>query len=323
MSKLVLTFDYELFLGEDSGTALKSIIEPTDKILKLLSENGAKAIFFVDATYLLALKKYNSKDFELISTQLKQIVKLGSCVELHLHPQWLDAKPNGARWIFESFEHYRLHSLSKEKIEQLFVDGVETLEEITEQKVKAFRAGGWSITPFEVLEDAFEKSGIVVDMSVCPDFYKKELPMHYYDFRDVPNEEYYRFSKNVNKIDKSGQFLEIPVTTYTMFGIDLAINNILKKLKKDRIFGDGKGLASANVQGNVLKRLFQTNLRRATIEGQSKWFFKKSLKKIGDKGLISFVMHPKTLNKVALNNLEYLVKNYKTLNTEELLKDYF
>ncbi len=323
MKRAILTFDYELFLGFDSGTAQKSIIEPTDEIIKLLKESSAKAIFFVDATYLLTLKKYNSRDFEAIAKQLKELVKIGSSVELHLHPQWLDAKPNGARWIFESFEHYRLHSLSKEKIEQLFVDGVETLEEITEQKVKAFRAGGWSITPFEVLENAFEKSGVVVDMSVCPGFYKKELPMHYYDFRDVPNEEYYRFSNNVNKIDKSGEFLEIPVTTYRMFGIDLAINNILKKLKKDKIFGDGKGLASANVQGNVLKRLFQTNLRRATIEGQSKWFFKKSLRKIKDKELISFVMHPKTLSKVVLNNLEYLVKNYKTLNTEELLKEYF
>ncbi len=323
MSRAILTFDYELFLGNDSGTALKSIIEPTDKILKLLKENGAKAIFFVDSTYLLALKKYNSKDLELISNQLKQIVKLGSCVELHLHPQWLDAKPKGEKWTFESFEHYRLHSLSKEKIEQLFIDGVEILEEITEQKVKAFRAGGWSITPFDLLEDAFLKSGIVLDMSVCPDFYKKELPMHYYDFRDMPNLEYYRFSDDVTKIDKSGKFLEIPVTTYSMFGIDLAINNILKKLKKDRIFGDGKGLDSANVQGNIFKRLFQKNLRRATIEGQSSYFFKKSLKKIKKRELLSYVIHPKTLSSEALNNLEFLVQNFNTMNTEELLKEYF
>ncbi len=323
MSRAILTFDYELFLGNDSGTALKSIIEPTDKILKLLKENGAKAIFFVDAIYLLALKKYSSKDLELISNQLKQIVKLGSSVELHLHPQWLDAKPKGNRWVFESFEHYRLHSLSKEKIEQLFVDGVEILEEITEQKVKAFRAGGWSITPFEVLKDAFLKSGIVIDMSVCPDFYKKELPMHYYDFIDVPNIEYYRFSDDVSKVNKSGKFLEIPVTTYTMFGIDLAINNILKKLKKDRVFGDGKGLASANVQGNIFKRLFQKNLRRATIEGQSSYLFKKSLKKIKERELLSYVMHPKTLSSEALTNLEFLLKNFETMNIEELLKEYF
>ena len=323
MSRTILTFDYELFLGNDSGTALKSIIEPTNEVLKVLKENGAKAIFFVDATYLLALKKYNSKDLELISNQLKQIVKLGSSVELHLHPQWLDAKPNGNRWIFESFEHYRLHSLSKEEIEQLFVDGVEILEEITEQKVKAFRAGGWSITPFEVLKDAFSKSGIIIDMSVCPDFYKKELPMHYYDFRYIPNKEYYRFSNDVSKIDKNGKFLEIPVTTYSMFGIDLAINNILKKLKKERMFGDGKGLASANVQGNLFKRLFQKNLRRATIEGQSSYFFKKSLKKIKKRELLSYVMHPKTLSGEALTNLEFLVQNFETMNTEELQREYF
>jgi len=323
MRRAILTFDYELFLGQDSGTAQKSIIEPTDKVIKLLKVNSAKAIFFVDATYLLALKKYASKDLEAISRQLKEIVKIGSSVELHLHPQWLDAKPEGERWIFESFEHYRLHSLSKDKIEELFIDGVAILEEITGQKIRAFRAGGWSITPFELLKNAFKNSGLLLDMSVCPGFYKKELPMHYYDFRNAPNEEYYKFSSDVLKKDNRGEFLEIPVTTYSMYGIDLAINNILKKLKKDAIFGDGKGLASANVQGNVLKRVFKKNLRRATIEGQSSWFFKKSLKKLRDKKLLSFVMHPKTLNKEALNNLQYLVKNFETLNSAEIIKEYF
>jgi len=323
MSRAILTFDYELFLGNDSGTAQKSIIEPTEEILKILQKKEAKAIFFVDATYLLALKKFASKDLIAVANQLKEIVKLGSSVELHLHPQWLDAKPNSNRWVFESFKHYRLHSLDKNKIEQLFIDGIEILEEITEQKVQAFRAGGWSITPFEHLKDAFKKSGLLIDMSVCPNFYKKELPLHYYDFTNAPTNEYYKFSDDVLKVDKNGEFLEISVTTYTMFGIDLAINNILKKLKKDKIFGDGKGLASANMQGNILKRLFQKNLRRATIEGQSNYFFKKSLKKLRNKKLISFVMHPKTLNQEALSNLEYLVNNFETLNTKELLKEYY
>ena len=323
MSRAVLTFDYELFLGHDTGTAKCSILEPTAAILKLLKKYTEKAIFFVDATYLLALKKYNSKDLALISKQLKKIIDLNSSVELHLHPQWLDAVPNGEKWLFKSFEHYRLHSLSKEHIGTLFEEGVNLLEDITEKKVQAFRAGGWSITPFQILKDAFVANGIVLDMSVCPGFYKNALPMHYYDFRRAPNQEYYRFSEDVCSIDQDGAFLEVPVTTYEMFGVDLAINNILKGFKNDPIYGDGRGLESANVRGNVLKRLMQKNLRNATIEGQSNYFFQKSLKKLKDRKLLSYVMHPKTINQEALNNMEYLLQHFTTFNSDDLIKEYF
>ncbi len=322
MSKVILTFDYELFLGEDSGIAQKSILEPTSKIIKLLKKYNSKAIFFVDATYLMALKKYNHSDLLLITNQLKEIILIGSSVELHLHPQWLDAKPNKDRWIFESFDRYRLHSLSKDKINSLFKDGIDILESITNKKIKAFRAGGWSITPFHTLQDAFLENNIKLDMSVCPRFYKDELPMHYYDFLNVPNKEFYRFSDDVNIEDTDGNFMEIPVTTYYMKGIDLVVNNLIKKLYKDTIYGDGKGLSSSTIQENILKRVFKQNLRKATIESQSHWFFKKSLQKIDNKNFISYVMHPKTLTKTSFRNLEYLLIKYKTLNTNDLIKEF-
>jgi peptidoglycan/xylan/chitin deacetylase (PgdA/CDA1 family) len=323
MSKVILTFDYELFLGKKSGTALKSIIEPTNEILKLLKKYNAKAVFFVDILYIMTLEKYNHKDLKLIIKQLKEIVDTGSSVELHLHPQWLDAKPKGDEWEFASFDRYRLHSLKNKEIENLFTQGVEFLENITNQKVTAFRAGGWSVTPFYPLKKAFLKNDIKIDMSVLPGFYKNNLPMHYYDFRNVPDKEYYKFSDDVTIEDVNGNFLEVPVTTYYMRGYDLLINVLIRKLKRDKIFGDGEGLESANIKGNIIKRIFSDNLRRATIEGQSFYFFKKSLKQLKNKKLISYVMHPKTLNETALYNMEYLLKSFITLNTKDILKEYF
>jgi len=321
--KSILTFDYELFLGFDSGTANNSIIEPTNKIINILERYKAKAIFFVDATYLMTLQKYNSKDLDLISKQLQKIINIGSSIELHLHPQWLDAKPNKNRWVFDNFDRYRLHSLSKEEINQLFKDGIKVLENITNQKVSIFRAGGWSITPFEKLQDAFIQNDIKIDMSVCPGFYKDELPMHYYNFLTIPDKEYYRFNNDVCIENTNGIFLEIPVTTYKIFGFDLVINNLIKKFKNDKIFGNGKGLVSSNGSKNILKRVFEQNLRRATIEGQSEYLFKKSFQKIKNKHLLSYVMHPKTLNTQALKNFEFLCKNTISLNTKDIIKEYF
>jgi peptidoglycan/xylan/chitin deacetylase (PgdA/CDA1 family) len=323
MSKVVLTFDYELFLGDSSGTAQKSIVEPTNEIIKLLKKYGAKAIFFVDCTYLLALKRFNHPDLDKISSQIKEIISIGSSIELHLHPQWIDAIPKGDMWEFTSFEHYRLHSLKDSEVIEIFRESKEFLTSITGVHPQAFRAGGWSITPFAPLKEAFIQNGIKIDMSVLAGFYKDELPLHYYNFLDIPQKEFYKFEDEVTIENKNGSFLEIPVTTFEMNGIDLVINNIINKINKERYFGDGKGLSSSGIKDNIIKRIVSKNLRKATIENQSFYMFKKSLNKIKEKKLLSYVMHPKTLNQTSLKNFVYLLDNYETLNTEDLLKEYF
>lgn len=49
----IITFDYEVFLGRNTGSVFNSVIRPTEEILKVLNRNKAKAIFFVDTTWLL------------------------------------------------------------------------------------------------------------------------------------------------------------------------------------------------------------------------------------------------------------------------------
>ena len=48
---ILLTFDYELFLGSRSGTVDNCLIIPTSKILEVLKRHGAKAVFFIDTSY--------------------------------------------------------------------------------------------------------------------------------------------------------------------------------------------------------------------------------------------------------------------------------
>ena len=54
---LLITFDYELFLGRRSGRPLDCMLEPTKLLLDKLKLYGAKAVFFVDCTYLCRLKE--------------------------------------------------------------------------------------------------------------------------------------------------------------------------------------------------------------------------------------------------------------------------
>ena len=58
--EVLLTFDYELFLGSNSGTVENCLIKPTNKIIPILEKYNLKSIFFIDLTYLCRL--YSIKD---------------------------------------------------------------------------------------------------------------------------------------------------------------------------------------------------------------------------------------------------------------------
>jgi peptidoglycan/xylan/chitin deacetylase (PgdA/CDA1 family) len=58
---VLITFDYELFLGEQSGIVHQCLIEPTNKLLDCLNKYAFKAVFFIDTVYLLRLKEVSAE----------------------------------------------------------------------------------------------------------------------------------------------------------------------------------------------------------------------------------------------------------------------
>src|SRR4051812_11803887 len=95
--KLLLTFDYELFLGVQSGKVDDCLIKPTNLLLSIMEEAKVKSIFFVDSVYLMRLKKQAETveecqvDYEKITKQIRELIKKGHYVFPHIHPHWLDA----------------------------------------------------------------------------------------------------------------------------------------------------------------------------------------------------------------------------------------
>ena len=115
---LLLTFDYELFLGPRSGQPIESIIEPTERIRKVINPKGIKAIFFVDTTYLITLEKFSNQhnacaaDLKIVSDQIKQLISDGHYIFPHIHPHWLDAE-------YDSLQHQFNLSEVKKCIEKI------------------------------------------------------------------------------------------------------------------------------------------------------------------------------------------------------------
>ena len=221
--KIILSYDYELFFGDRSGTVLKSIIEPTNKLMDLMEKNGFRGSFFVDYLMFRELEKQTEEqavaDLMMLKEQIRDMVRRGHRVELHLHPHWIDAKYNGdGTWDFTDFTHYSLSSLDEDSIVDLFVSGTNYITSLAREvdssyKVVAFRAGGWAVQPFEKLRRGFVESGIRIDSSTSFGMHcakKGQL----FDFRAMPLKMSYRFEDDVCEEVGNGRFIEIPITSY-------------------------------------------------------------------------------------------------------------
>lgn len=221
--KVILSFDYELFFGERSGTVFNSLIKPTNKILEAMERVEFRGNFFVDVLMIKYLRLNNDSrsidDLRMIEDQLRDIVRRGHRLELHLHPHWVDAKYNGdGTWNFDEFKHYSLSTFNEEEICTMFSEGVEYLNSLASEvlsgyKVCAFRAGGWAVQPFDKLKTAFRLSGITIDSSTAKGIHVTN-ENSFYDFRRMPEKEIFKFENDVCIEESEGTFLEVPIYTY-------------------------------------------------------------------------------------------------------------
>ena len=223
IKKIIFSFDYELFFGVKSGTVQKTLIEPTNLLLDCMESVGAKGNFFIDYLMFERLEKLIDEraksDLKMIKDQVRDMVRRGHRIELHLHPHWIDAVYNGdGTWNYSDFTHYSLYSLGKEEVARQFREGTAYLTKLAREvdpdyQICAFRAGGWTIQPFEIVKDCFKENGIAIDSSVMQGTYSKNQYSKF-DFRDAPDKDFYHFSNDVCVEEKKGEFLEVPITVY-------------------------------------------------------------------------------------------------------------
>ena len=316
----ILTFDYELFLGKRTGTVLNSVIRPTRLILDTLQRENARAIFFVDATWLLFLQKNSIPDLRIISEQVRDIIRQGSSVELHLHPQWLRAQTTGDIISFNGPEYYKLQAFKQHEVTEIFKNSIELLESITLQRVRCYRAGGFCIEPFAHIKNAFEAHKIRYDFSSVPGVYLKSGHDYDFDFRSAPDLMYYPFRDNVTQPDRNGDYYEFPVSTYNNNPFYRIYNLGLLRLKKDKIFGDGEGIQQ---ELSLISRLKSKKLGFSrtflTLDQMDHNLFKFILKyHYGKKQLIVILSHPKTFSARSAAHMSYVTRNYITMNSDDL-----
>jgi len=315
--EIFITFDYELFFGQNSGSVQNSIIKPTQKLLEIANRYKVKFIFFVDSGYILKLKEYKEsykelqKDYISIINQIKLLDVLGHSIQLHIHPHWEDSYYDGKKWVINT-TRYRLHDFNEKDIDNIVFRYKKALTDIVGDKVFAFRAGGWSIQPFSKIKDALKKNNIWLDSTL---FYggKNISSTHYFDFTDAPKKSSWNFENTPLKEVEDGYFTEIPIGSIKVNPLFYWKFAFTKKFasKKFKIYGDGSPIGAS--KKDILKMLFFPTYSPISADGYKSsllikgymTYFRKNSQKL------VIIGHPKAQNDYSLEKLEEFIKIYK------------
>jgi hypothetical protein len=298
--KIYLTLDYELFLGSSTGSVELCLVKPMEYLCGIADKHNMKFTIFVDATYLLALKKYSKyrqldRDYKIVVQNLLSLKQTGHTIGLHIHPHWFYADYDGRSWITPP-GHYKLPDIPFGEARAILMDSKALLEEIVNAKVSTFRAGGFSIQPFEPYAEVFEALGLKIDSSVLSGLYYNSDNQQY-DYRNAPYKDYYRFSENICEEDAGSQFIEYPISTHMispLFWWKLSLLRILKA-KGHKPFGNGKSVESTS--SSILSRLTKSQMGFACMDGyKSSLLFamlEKHQKTFGTDARFVVIGHPK------------------------------
>jgi len=314
--KLLITFDYELFLGNRSGYVEECMIDPTNKMLEVLKKYGVRAIYFVDTTYLLRLQeqsKINEKcksDFQKVANQILRIIGEGHFVYPHVHPHWLDAKYDAEsnQWSLNSTEKYLFGNISEAERIKVFDGSVEVLKSIIhpvfpDYKINAFRAGGWSIQPFGNFFPYFNKHDFKYEFSVLKDFYQF-TDAQYFDFSLTPLKEIYTFREDVCKEESNGPFTQYSISSIYLSPLKSLANRVWLKIHLkttgDHTFHKGEGQPSRVLKGirpasSNGKDLSTTSWERIAVELLTIVKLRTYLSYFEKNSFMHFISHPKMI----------------------------
>ena len=311
-----ITYDYELYFGEPTGSVEKCIIEPTNLITDIANRTGIKMVFFIDVGYIKKLIEYKTqfpkveKDYHLVVNQIKALVNQGHDCQLHIHPHWEDCTHNGKDWQMK-VDRYKLVDFNDDEIEKIVVEYKTILESITNKPVVAYRAGGWCLQPFNRIKKAFHKIGIKIDSTVFPGG-KNTKGAYYYDFTNTPNKDKWRFSDDLCVEDDKGEFLEYPISNYNyslwFFWRLFILGRLQPKLHKS--IGDGYPIPSIGMRKQMLTKGMTLS---AGVDGYFVTKMNQVIKRNQQKGWNEtvFIGHPKATTHFALKQLEKFINKHK------------
>ena len=213
MIECIFTIDYEIY-GNGQGSLKELVYEPTQKLMGIFNKAKAKIVIFVEVAELEKIEASGTDSaINDVKYQVQELYKQGHEIDLHLHPQWYNARWKNGSWELD-YSEYNLCTLPEDRIVQIIDRAISYFRAVlglTDFTPLSFRAGNWLFQPTRTAANVLAEQGIKVDSSV----FKGGLQhQHNLDYRrSLQNGNYWRFSNDVNVPDPHGSLLELPIYT--------------------------------------------------------------------------------------------------------------
>ena len=175
MLNIIFTLDYEIH-GNGEGCPSELMVEPTRRMMDLFDRYGAKLTIMADVAEILKFQEYKEKTgrddyhYEAIAEQLREAVRRGHDVQLHLHASYFNARYENGRWE-QDWSEYNFAGLPLDRLNEIVRIGKQYLEDLLKPVAPAyqctvFRAANWAVNPSRNVVHALIKNGIRIDTSV-------------------------------------------------------------------------------------------------------------------------------------------------------------
>lgn len=279
---LIFTLDYEIH-GNGSGEFKNWAYLPTSQMLNTFDNYGAKLTIMAEMGHYWAMKKLENifhEDIALFESQLKDAIQRGHDVQLHFHPQWIDAKFEDGAWKLD----FSLKSIGRlcHNYEEAFFylsKGKAELQELLtpvnpNYKCCCYRAGFLQMQPSEIMIKAMIDAGFKSDTSVSKGMKSKNALISQDYSSAFSNYRPWKINNSdICKRDDEGKIYEFPIfSTYAGINdkIIRRLKNIPKRKKIDEVFShfmetQGKWMATADETGFTFEKF-----KRAVTK---RWFY--------------------------------------------------
>ena len=172
---LAFVDDWEL-RGSGAGDVERMQIRPMQELVRIFNNHGIRGSFNAEVMQQLTFRKFQDRHPELKTMAdawdgaVRETFRQGHDIQLHIHPQWRDARYDGAgRWNLVSdwniLNHepgaaFEMMTASRDYLENLLrpVD--------PSYACVSFRSGAWCIAPSPHILRLLVRLGIVFDMSI-------------------------------------------------------------------------------------------------------------------------------------------------------------